>query len=129
MCVDHLRNRATREGHFCPIFVTRSHWLTVNAQECVIVGKWNRDAYSQPLLPGKAPIPLAERNRVTIIAFLNETNSTITEMKVFPRVDFVGSRIYLRRENHWLKSGIRLESISDLLSVLGCVNGPSSSPS
>jgi hypothetical protein len=36
-----------------------------------------------------------------------------------------GTRIFLRRENGWLQSGIPVESTSDLFNVLGRVRGSS----
>jgi DNA invertase Pin-like site-specific DNA recombinase len=68
-----------------------------------------------------------DRNRVTVLALLDEKNTTVKELKVFPRVDFPGTRIYLRKENKWLQSGARLERIADFFDVLKLVRESSSS--
>ena len=59
-----------------------------------------------------------ERNRVTILALLDEKNVAVRELRVFPKVDFSGRRIYLRQHNKLLQSGMRLEQIADFCEVV-----------
>jgi DNA invertase Pin-like site-specific DNA recombinase len=63
-------------------------------------------------------VPRAERDRITVLALLDEKNATIKELRVFRRMNFPGESIRLREGNKWLQSGTRLEQIAEFFDVL-----------
>jgi hypothetical protein len=64
-----------------------------------------------------------ERKWVTILALLNEKNTAVKELRVFPKVDFPGRRVYLRQDNKWFQSGTSLERAADFVDVFNRING------
>ncbi len=68
----------------------------------------------------------AERNRVTLVALLDERNTAVKEVVIFSKADFSGRRIHLRRGDNWLQSGTPMKRISDFFEVLRRVRGSSS---
>lgn len=60
----------------------------------------------------------AERSRATLLALLDERNTAVKELRVFPKAEFPGWRMYMRRENSWLQSGTLLERVSDFVDIL-----------
>ena len=65
-----------------------------------------------------ADIPRPERARVTLLALLDESNATIGELRVFPKVDFPSRSTRLREDNDWLQSGTKLEQIVDFFDTV-----------
>lgn len=59
-----------------------------------------------------------ERSRVTLLALLNEQNTSIEQLRVFPNMRIQRHGRQVREGSEWLQSGIRLENLSDLLEVL-----------
>jgi DNA invertase Pin-like site-specific DNA recombinase len=58
------------------------------------------------------PVP-QESRRVTLLVFLNETNSKTQEMRLFGRISHGNGRFRVREDDSWLERGTRLESIAD----------------
>jgi DNA invertase Pin-like site-specific DNA recombinase len=62
--------------------------------------------------------PKNERKRLTLLGLMNEGNTAITEIRVFPKMSVRGPRIQVRKGSNWMQAGIELEQVSDLLTVL-----------
>ena len=62
--------------------------------------------------------PENERERVTILAMLNEDNTSIQGVRVFPRMRIPGRVTQVAENSKWLHTGTRLEQLSDMLSVV-----------
>jgi DNA invertase Pin-like site-specific DNA recombinase len=62
--------------------------------------------------------PKNERKRVTLLALMNESNTAISELRIFRRMSIPGPDIRVREGSHWLREGIVLERVSDLLTVI-----------
>jgi hypothetical protein len=59
-----------------------------------------------------------ERDRVTLVGLLDSTNSLISDLRLFPTMDFGRNSVRLYEQGDWLKNGRRLENISDFTNVL-----------
>lgn len=55
------------------------------------------------------------RDRITIVAFVNEESTVFEQLRIFPRMNFPGKVTRLYPDNQWLKSGTRLEQLSDFM--------------
>jgi hypothetical protein len=62
--------------------------------------------------------PKNERKRMTLLALMNESNTAISELRIFRRMSIPGPDIRVREGSHWLREGIVLERVSDLLTVI-----------
>jgi len=60
--------------------------------------------------------PRYERKRLTLIAFLNQSNTVIERTLVFQNIPFMKTKVLENSE--WLRSGIPLEQVSDLLEII-----------
>jgi DNA invertase Pin-like site-specific DNA recombinase len=65
--------------------------------------------------------PMNERKRVTVLAFLNESNSQITHMRVVQQIPKRTMVMRVWGDNQWLSSGLPLEKAADLLRVIGMI--------
>ena len=71
--------------------------------------------------------PKNERKRVTVLALLNETNSSIKQILVFRQIPKRKITMYVGEYNKWLNSGVRLHEMADLSTVIGKVRSSATS--
>jgi hypothetical protein len=62
--------------------------------------------------------PKNERKRITVLALLNETNSSIRKVRVFRRMPTRKITMYVGEDSKWLNSGVPLHQMADLLTVV-----------
>ena len=62
--------------------------------------------------------PMNERNRISILAFLDETNSRISQTRIFPRVSKRRVAFRISENSQWLNSGLLLNGTADVLSAI-----------
>lgn len=65
--------------------------------------------------------PHSERKRFTLIAFLNEGNTSIERLLVFPNIPFRKTRV--PEDSEWLQSGVPLTRTCDLLGIIRELHG------
>src|SRR5205814_5622258 len=65
-----------------------------------------------------AEAPRRERKRVTVMALLDETNTSVQTLRVFPRLIMKDLQFRIRANSEWLTSGEPLERVSDFLEVM-----------
>lgn len=68
-----------------------------------------------------------ERKRVTVLALLNETNSSIKQILVFRKIPKRKITMYVGEYNKWLNSGVQLHEMADLSTVIGKVRSSATS--
>jgi DNA invertase Pin-like site-specific DNA recombinase len=66
----------------------------------------------------RVPAPMSERKRPTILALLNEDNTSIKSLTVLPRLDSKNLHVFLRGNSPLLRLGEPLEELSDFLAVI-----------
>jgi hypothetical protein len=64
--------------------------------------------------------PKDERKRLTIVAFM-DANTEVIELRVFRQMDYPRLSVYVTSEHTWLRSGILIEHVPDLLEVVSRV--------
>jgi len=63
--------------------------------------------------------PRNERKRLTLVALLDEQNTAIERMIVFPLMNFPGNKTVRLSEGHsWMKTGIQIGQLCDLLGAI-----------
>src|SRR5262249_12092571 len=62
--------------------------------------------------------PKSERRKITLLALLNEGNTSIKTIRVFRRLPADTFQIRIRPESQWFISGEQLENQADLLTVI-----------
>lgn len=62
--------------------------------------------------------PRSERKRMTVVAFLNEDNSSIHQIRVFRRIVSRGTSIRTAEGSDWLQTGFLVEHLSDLVAAI-----------
>lgn len=100
-----------KNGRFRSLLRYRKTGLLVS----VMVAKWCPTKLGNSWL---VPAPMSERKRPTILALLNESNTSIRSLTVLPRLDSKYLHVRLRENSHLLRSGEPLEEISDFLAVV-----------
>jgi DNA invertase Pin-like site-specific DNA recombinase len=63
-------------------------------------------------------VPRSQRRRTTILAFLDEENTSFKSLTVVPRLPMKGLHLRTRLKDDWLRSTEPLAKISDFLTVL-----------
>ena len=66
-------------------------------------------------------IPQDTRKRTTLLALMDEENTAIKEMRIFPRISHKGGRFYAYPGCEWLKSGSLVQGVPDFVRVLSQV--------
>jgi len=61
--------------------------------------------------------PIKERGRVTVLALLNETNSSVRQIRVFRRMPMRRRAIHVGENNQWLNTGSPLQQMASLVTV------------
>jgi hypothetical protein len=59
-----------------------------------------------------------ERKRVTILALLNENNTSIKELRVFRKIRMRTGSTQVEANNQWLQSGLPLKQLSELMQIV-----------
>ena len=67
--------------------------------------------------------PMSERKRVSVLAFLDESNSRILQGRVFPRISERKKAMHVAENSQWLNSGLLLQGTTDILSAIDSVRG------
>jgi hypothetical protein len=60
--------------------------------------------------------PRNERKRLTLVAFLNESNTMIERTRLFPNIPFRKTKV--PENSEWLASGTPLQRIPDFLQIV-----------
>jgi DNA invertase Pin-like site-specific DNA recombinase len=68
--------------------------------------------------------PKAERNRVMILALMNEENTVISKLLLLHRLDFPGRSVRLREGSKWLDCGLSIDDVSFLPNMLEQIRKP-----
>jgi DNA invertase Pin-like site-specific DNA recombinase len=63
--------------------------------------------------------PMRERGRVTVLALLNESNSSLKQIRVFRRMPMRRMGMHVGENNEWLNTGEPLRQIASLLAIVG----------
>lgn len=64
-------------------------------------------------------IPKSERKRVAILGLMDESNASITTMRVFRNMEYPNlTSLKFGLDSEWLQAGERLQNVSDFLEVL-----------
>jgi DNA invertase Pin-like site-specific DNA recombinase len=59
-----------------------------------------------------------DRDRLTVLALLNEGNASVKQMLVLPNMNLPGKNFWVREDTEWLQGGVRVERMSDLLEAI-----------
>lgn len=62
--------------------------------------------------------PMSERKRVSVLAFLDASNSRILQIRVFPRISNRKNAMHVAENSRWLNLGLLLQPTTDILSVI-----------
>lgn len=65
--------------------------------------------------------PRYERNRPTVVAFLNQSNTVIERTLIFDRIPFTKTKVL--EDSEWVRSGIPLKKATDFLNIIHGLRG------
>lgn len=112
-------------GHLEEVRATRRFRAMLRLRESglllsVVVARFRRTCGGQPRW--RIDVPNGERNRIAILALMDEHNTRIASMRVFRRINYEQpTALQFALSSEWLKTGERLEKVADLLDALNKV--------